>query len=442
MTGKVTDWFSVSDERRWYTHPTFLSAAALFVLVIVAAGVYSIAAKATDVTRNAEATIALTETLRLSSAMRSDVSTITVLGQVSDAGMDTAIARSDLFESLQSGTDRLENVDRASGLGDIDDLTSDALDDFVAATKRLIAEDASQPSVNDFGAAHTALTATVVEQREALVTSLEGDARAMNRTGSTTGYVVAFIVPALALYIFEALRRMRLRSKLTQQANESLHNDAQASAALDASDLSMLEDHAAALVATARIEDPKARGHLDGIRRSSAALRTRAIARGAALTTALGPVDVSAALVDILNEAGLGHLELVSSLEGETALADAKNLRFAMRELLGNALTHGADPIRLKAYPWNDTVTITVSDQGPGLSPEIQRIIFQADLRTMRQHVASSGEAAGLVAVRSLIEAMGGSFEYERQDDTTIFVLRLQPADVERRSYRPAVASL
>jgi len=443
MTGKVTDWFSVSEENRWFAHPTFLSAAALMVLVVVAAGVYTIAARATDVTRHAEATTALTETLRLSSAMRSDVSTVVVLDHAADAGIDIDVARQDVLASLSTGLEQMMVVQP-----DVEGLDSDASDsgisvalgDFVDATSALLDQQGNQASVDRFGEAHRALTSVVVPRRDELVDALQRDATAMNRTGSTTGYVVAFIVPALALYVFEALRRIRLRSVLTQQENAGLQSHAQASAALDASDLATLEHHAAALIAEARVDNPKHRAHLDGIRRSSAALRTRAIARGAALTTSLSPVDVGSALTTILDEAGLGHLEFVSSLEGDAALADAKNLRFALRELLTNALTHGEEPVRVKAYPWNDTITITISDRGPGLEPDIERAVFRSDLRTVRQDVAAAGGAAGLISVRSLVEAMGGGFEHERQDDTTFFVLRLQPTDIEQNSYRPAPA--
>lgn len=442
MTGKVTDWFSVTDGKRWFTHPTFLAASALVVLVVVAAGVYSIADRATHVTQTAEDTNALTEILRLSSAMRSDVSTIAVLGRVQEAGIDTAVARQDVFDSLDSGVVQLRELQTDFTIEEREVEASAALEAFLAASAAVSDSDGSDPSVNQFGVAFRALTTEASERRNDGIASLQNDARAMNRTGSTTGYVVAFVVPALALYVFEALRRIRLRSRLTQQANDGLQDNAQTSAALDANDLSLLEDHAAALIANARLDDPKLRAHLDGIRRSAAALRTRAIARGAALTTSLGPLDIGAALAEILDEAGLGHLDFVSSLDGEAALADAKNFRFAIRELLSNALAHGAEPIRLKAYPWSDTITVTISDDGPGLSAELERVIFRADLRTMRQNVTSAGEAAGLVSVRSLIEAMGGTFEYERQDGTSSFVVRLKPTDVEQRSQRPAAASL
>jgi len=442
MNKKVTNWFSSSETRRWFTHPTFLAIAALLVLIFVAAGVYSIADRAARVTHNANETNTLTEILRLSSAMRSDVSTISVLDQVAEAGIDTTTARNDLNDSLTTGRNQLTEVEASFDPSDRDAAVSAALSSFLDATDAVVGDNSASASIAEFGTAHRALTKVVDGRRTDRIALLETDATAMNRTGSTTGYVVAFIVPALALYVFEALRRIRLRSQLTEQANDGLQDHAQTSAALDATDLAMLEDHAAALVAQARLDDPRLRGHLDGIRRAAAALRTRAIARGAALTTSLGPVDVEAALTQILDEAGLNHLEFVSSLEDDIALADAKNFRFAIREVLSNALVHGAEPIRLKAYPWRDTITITISDGGPGLAAEIERAVFQADLRTMRQDVAAAGEAAGLVAVRSLIEAMGGAFEYERQDNTSSLVIRLQPSDVEHRSHNPAAATL
>lgn len=91
---------------------------------------------------------------------------------------------------------------------------------------------------------------------------------------------------------------------------------------------------------------------------------------------------------------------------GLAVLATPDLLHEALAALLDNALTHTrAGDVRISAAQTNGRVLLTVSDQGPGILPELVDRIFEPFFR-----VASSGEGygLGLAIAAQAIEIMGG----------------------------------
>jgi signal transduction histidine kinase len=90
--------------------------------------------------------------------------------------------------------------------------------------------------------------------------------------------------------------------------------------------------------------------------------------------------------------------------EGVSALADRGHLTAVMQNLLSNAVTYGADPVRIRADREADTVVLVVQDRGPGIPEELVPNLFGRFMR---------GAGLGLFIVRHLVEANGGSVRYE-----------------------------
>jgi signal transduction histidine kinase len=97
-------------------------------------------------------------------------------------------------------------------------------------------------------------------------------------------------------------------------------------------------------------------------------------------------------------------------IAGETTLFEADRLRLehALSNLVENALRHGAGEIRLTASASATTVSLQVSDQGPGFPDEFLPHAFerfaQAD-----QSRHERGTGLGLAIVAAIVQAHGGT---------------------------------
>jgi len=102
---------------------------------------------------------------------------------------------------------------------------------------------------------------------------------------------------------------------------------------------------------------------------------------------------------------------------------DRKALCGALLNLLENALqaSGAGSAVTLVAGVDGGRATIRVSDQGKGMSPEVQRRLFQPFFTTR-----SEGTGLGLAIMRSVVDAHGGEVEVQSEPGRgTTFVVRL-----------------
>jgi signal transduction histidine kinase len=125
------------------------------------------------------------------------------------------------------------------------------------------------------------------------------------------------------------------------------------------------------------------------------------------------------------------------------AVADADRVRQVLIGLIDNALRHARTPsglpaleITLSAWEEDASACVSVSDNGPGFSPDILGELF---VRFRRGGSGAEGSGLGLTVVRALIEAMGGSVELaNRSEGGAAITMRLRraarenPQDVQR----------
>ncbi len=74
--------------------------------------------------------------------------------------------------------------------------------------------------------------------------------------------------------------------------------------------------------------------------------------------------------------------------------------------LLENAIKYTEGDIVLTAAESGDVVTVSVSDVGPGIAPDLQRAVFGKFFRGPRQ--TRPGNGLGLYITKGLVEAHGG----------------------------------
>ncbi len=117
------------------------------------------------------------------------------------------------------------------------------------------------------------------------------------------------------------------------------------------------------------------------------------------------PVDVMALAVE---EAARVDATVTGS--PRTVSGDASALRRLMRNLLENALRHGAAPIEVTVTPLGDGARLVVADSGPGVPQALRERIFEPFYRAKGHNEgADGGVGLGLALVREIAHAHGGA---------------------------------
>ncbi len=105
-------------------------------------------------------------------------------------------------------------------------------------------------------------------------------------------------------------------------------------------------------------------------------------------------------------------------VSGEAVLmrGDARLLRRLVRNLIENAIKHGAPPIAVNVRQKDAEVVLTVSDEGPGVTEELAEQVFEPFHRGPTRG-KSGGSGLGLALVRSIAEKHGGDVRFEAGSD-------------------------
>ncbi len=132
------------------------------------------------------------------------------------------------------------------------------------------------------------------------------------------------------------------------------------------------------------------------------------------------PVDLTVVAGDVVQDARARaperSIRLVplsgGSLGPRLVLGDEARLRQVVTNLVANALAHTPDgtPVEVGLSPMAPTLTVTVSDHGPGIPGDEVRSVFERFYRgdPARTRQSRSGSGLGLSIVAAIVEAHGG----------------------------------
>jgi PAS domain S-box-containing protein len=122
-------------------------------------------------------------------------------------------------------------------------------------------------------------------------------------------------------------------------------------------------------------------------------------------------------------------LELVAPGSAPPVEADSDRLRQVLTNLLANAVKYSPDggQIELSIEPRNGYLDVVVRDQGLGIAPAEQRLIFEKFYRVDANMTGGvSGSGLGLYICRELVHRMGGAIAVESQPgEGSTFVVTL-----------------
>ncbi|HEX4221313.1 MAG TPA: HAMP domain-containing sensor histidine kinase [Pseudonocardiaceae bacterium] len=147
----------------------------------------------------------------------------------------------------------------------------------------------------------------------------------------------------------------------------------------------------------------------------------------------LREMDLSRLIVDVVSDAhvaGPGHIwRLELPEEPITVVGDAARLHQVLANLVTNARTHtsgGTTVTTALAGGPGDAVTVTVTDNGPGIPPDVLPDIFERFARgdTSRSRAAGS-TGLGLAIVAAVVAAHHGTVEVTSVPGSTRFTVRL-----------------
>lgn len=127
-----------------------------------------------------------------------------------------------------------------------------------------------------------------------------------------------------------------------------------------------------------------------------------------------------------------GHRQLVE--------ADSTRLRQIIRNLLENAVRYGGERVEIQSWREEDTVWLTVSDNGVALRKrDLERIFEPYERSNSSETESPTGVGIGLYVSRMLARLMGGELDCYRPSGQTVFRLRLPAAEtatsLPRRSF-------
>lgn len=148
-------------------------------------------------------------------------------------------------------------------------------------------------------------------------------------------------------------------------------------------------------------------------RRRSAALLDIAQLAAGTFEVHREPLDLAALVRDVVNgfrpeAADAGVALTLSAPQPLPALWERTAMTHITEALVGNALRHGASPVRVEVQAAGDAVLLTVSDAGPGLS-HADQARMDATFEQAVSRRPQPGFGLGLWAVGHLARAVGGS---------------------------------
>ncbi len=159
------------------------------------------------------------------------------------------------------------------------------------------------------------------------------------------------------------------------------------------------------------------------------------------------PTKVQNLVAKIIEQLSSPGITISAQIPDELPLVniDSGRIEVVLHNLVTNALVYGAGEVRITAERRDDTVIVSVSDNGPGIDPDELSHVFERFYRARhgRQH-HSGGTGLGLAICKAFIEAHGGTIwaESSMHGTTISFSLPLVPPTTSAMSVDTAATKL
>ena len=137
------------------------------------------------------------------------------------------------------------------------------------------------------------------------------------------------------------------------------------------------------------------------------------------------PVDCLALAAEEAARAGVLLAEVDVGAGAFLVRGSPRLLRRMIRNLIDNALKHGAPPVEVAVVRDSQAIVIRVTDRGPGVPASLREQVFAPFYRPTGQGEEGGSWGLGLSLVRQIAERHGGVARCERESGLTVFSVRL-----------------
>ncbi len=288
-----------------------------------------------------------------------------------------------------------------------------------------------------------------VEIRDAAASRIAAERSWAGSLAQLTSWAVALLIPMAALLVYRVaarrdLQRARLEDRLAREQAIVATKDqfiASLSHELKTPLTSIL---GFTLAIDDAFEEPDSIdvGMLDGINElvlTEAARLTRMIedllvidqdADQLRFATSAVPTSwLLAECTDIFRRAGV---EISIEGEMEPIDVDGETVKHLLRNLITNAVDHGAPPIRIVGRLREGDYYIEVRDSGPGVGELQEERLFERYVHRADSPLTEGSIGLGTAVAKKLAVAMGGDIEYLRDGSETVFAVRLPRFEVRQ----------
>lgn len=135
----------------------------------------------------------------------------------------------------------------------------------------------------------------------------------------------------------------------------------------------------------------------------------------------------AAQVLETVDQRTQQHIEVAGP--SVRATGDPGRVRQIVRNLVSNALMYGGPTIRVSISSDDTTARLTVSDDGPAISPQKRKHIFEQFQRAHDTPGLTRSLGLGLAISRELARLMAGDVTYRHEAGESIFELALPKAD-------------
>lgn len=114
---------------------------------------------------------------------------------------------------------------------------------------------------------------------------------------------------------------------------------------------------------------------------------------------------------------GCPHIELIESPSNDEVDADADALLDTHVTILVNAIAERCTSITVEVIPESDDVTVTITDDGPGVPNELAETLFEPFVTGRGRDTQYPGTGLGLAIVKRWLARHGGSIEHQSPNE-------------------------